>query len=464
MKKNNLFKVVALTILATITLSWFIPVSNYQEVATQGLQKIGLFDLFNYSTGVISYFGYIPLLLLAIGGFYGVLHKTKAYRNFIDSLVKFAKAGERWVFLAIIIVLFSVLGSIVGEPLMLMFFFPLVITIILAMGYDKITAILSTVGAVMVGFIGTTLSYSSMEAAIEMLSIETNSLIWWKVGLLVLSTVLLAIFTIKRGEANYNSKVKAADLGLPAAGPKKTKTWPIAMVFIFIFVLFVLGFINWSAVFNVTIFDTALKSMNEFTIGKVAILQDIFGDVPAFGAWHLMLVPPVLAFITLFTALFTKVSMDDAIEGYVSGMKKALKPAALSLMIYLVLMLSVLHPYVFTIISKLISSEKLNVLGLALASFVSNIFASDIIYTGQTVLPQIATVVSSGKALNVAGLVWQAVYGFSMLVVPTSVTLIATLSYLEVSYTKYIKSVWKFLLALLVLILVFALILAKVVI
>lgn len=464
MKKNNLFKMVTLLILVTVALSWFIPVSNFQDVATQGLQKIGLFDLFNYSTGVISYFGYIPLLLLAIGGFYGVLYKTKSYRNFIDSLVKFAKAGERWVFLAIVIVLFAVLGSVVGEPLMLLFFFPLVISIILAMGYDKITAILSTVGAVMVGFVGTTLAYSSMEIAIGALSIKTNSLIWWKVGLLVLSTILLAVFTIKRGEANYNAKLKASDLDLPAAGPKKTKTWPIAATFIFLFVIFVLGFINWSEVFNVTIFNDALSKMNEFSIGKVAILQDIFGEVPAFGSWHIMLVPPILFFITLFTALFSKVSIDDAIEGYFSGMKKALKPAILSLMIYIVLMLSVLHPFVFTIINKLISSKKLNVLGLALASFISNIFASDIIYTGQTVLPKIAQVVPAGKALDVAGLVWQAIYGFSMLVVPTSVTLVAVLSYLEVSYTKYIKSVWKFLLALLVLILVFALILAKIVI
>lgn len=464
MKKHNLFKVVTITLFVTVLLTWFIKATTFNSaLVSNGVQKVGLFDLLNYSVGVVAYFGYIPLLFLTIGGFYGVLFKTNSYRNLIDNVLKKVKPKKRWIFLTVVIAVFSLLSSIVGQPLFLLFFFPFVITVILAMGYDKITAVLATVGAVMVGYMGTTLALANVASSNQILQLEANTLMWWKVALLVLATALLTVYTIKRGEKNYNAKVKDADLVLPEAGPKKAKCWPIVLTFALVLVVFVLAYLSWEGMFGIKTFGEVLKNMNEFKIGKVTILKDIFGQTQAFGAWQISNAPHILLLATIFVGLLSRVKVDDFIDGYVTGMKKALKPSVVVLLAYIILMVAVYHPITLTIVEGMLSSKTLNIFNLSISGLIANLFTSDIMYSSQTILPFLVSKIESGKALQVAGLNWQAIYGFSMLLVPTSVTLIATLSYLEVPYTKYIKSVWKFLVALLVLMLVFMLLVRNVV-
>ena len=60
---------------------------------------------------------------------------------------------------------------------------------------------------------------------------------------------------------------------------------------------------------------------------------------------------------------------------------------------------------------------------------------------------------------GVIAIIWQATYGFAMLFVPTSVILVLGLSYLNVSYFKWLKAIWKIVLELLVVLLAIFLIL-----
>ena len=89
MKKHNLFKVVGISILVTVLLTWILPTTYYQYEITSGARsQVGLFDLFSYPSVVLSYFGNIALYILIIGGFYGILSKIGAYRSILDSIVK----------------------------------------------------------------------------------------------------------------------------------------------------------------------------------------------------------------------------------------------------------------------------------------------------------------------------------------------------------------------------------------
>ena len=74
----------------------------------------------------MSSFGYIPLYILAVGGFYGVLYKTNGYRNLLDKIVD-KYSGNEWIFLTIIMILFAVITSVAGLSLGLFFMFPFVI-------------------------------------------------------------------------------------------------------------------------------------------------------------------------------------------------------------------------------------------------------------------------------------------------------------------------------------------------
>ena len=73
MKKNRIIKVVLVTVLVIMLLTWILPAAYFSSGYTeQGRVQMGIFDLFNYPVTALSYFGHIALFLLIIGGFYGV--------------------------------------------------------------------------------------------------------------------------------------------------------------------------------------------------------------------------------------------------------------------------------------------------------------------------------------------------------------------------------------------------------
>ena len=114
MKKQNLWKVVLLTALVFLILTWILPAASFQsEYVEQGRMQMGLFDIFNYPTTALSAFAYIVLFFVFIGGFYGVLFKIPAYRFFLDRIVSFMKGQEK-IFLSIVIMIIALLVSICG--------------------------------------------------------------------------------------------------------------------------------------------------------------------------------------------------------------------------------------------------------------------------------------------------------------------------------------------------------------
>ena len=56
--------------------------------------------------------------------------------------------------------------------------------------------------------------------------------------------------------------------------------------------------------------------------------------------------------------------------------------------------------------------------------------------------------------LPTVGIVLQSVYGFVMLLAPTSVYLIGGLAFLNISYKEWFKYIWKYLLAILLVIII----------
>ena len=67
MKRHNTIKVVLVTLLVFMLLSWILPAAYFSgSYADQGRVQMGLFDLFSYPTTAISYFGYIAIFILVV--------------------------------------------------------------------------------------------------------------------------------------------------------------------------------------------------------------------------------------------------------------------------------------------------------------------------------------------------------------------------------------------------------------
>ena len=192
MKKHNTVKVVLITMLVFLCLSWILPAAYYSgEYVEQGRVQMGLFDLFSYPLTALSYFGYTALFFILVGGFYGVLYKIPAYRILLDKIAKRSEGREKIV-LTIMIITISCLVSFCGMHLGVALLIPFIISIILLMGYDKIVAAMVTVGSISAGLIGTTYAYGNISVLLETLSLKLDYQIAVRIILLLVGIVLVA--------------------------------------------------------------------------------------------------------------------------------------------------------------------------------------------------------------------------------------------------------------------------------
>ena len=199
MKKHNTLKVVLIALAVAILLSWILPVASFYSggygFIDGGYAQVGLFDLSNYVITALSYFGYISLFVLIVGGFYGVLNRVGAYRTLLDKLAACFK-GKEVVVLSIMMVLIAVLTSVCGLQLGLIVFFPMLVSLILLMGYDKVVVALTLVGSTMIGLLGTTYGYNNTGMITSILSNKFTDDMLVKCILLFLGLVLLILNTI----------------------------------------------------------------------------------------------------------------------------------------------------------------------------------------------------------------------------------------------------------------------------
>ena len=438
MKKNNIFKVVCVAILIAVILTWVLPSTYFgSAVVDNGRLQIGFTDFFNYLTAIVSYFGYVPLYILAVGGFYGVLYQTNGYRNLLDKLVKTYK-GNEWIFLTIVMIVFAVITSVTGLSLGLFFLFPFVITTILLMGYSKITALLTTVGSICIGSLGTSYSIGEVSAINTYLNLTPSSELVTKLVLLVVGLVILIVNVLLYAKKHRIDGPRSGFL-YPESENPRAKTWPIVLVMDVVLVFMILSHISWVEVFEVSFF---------------------VGNVAAFGSWQMTDLINVVLVATGAVALLGKVKFNDMLNGFGAGAKRALRPAFVTSLLYVLIFISAYHPYVLTITKPILDlTESFNVVTMSAAAFISHIFNVELYYSASSVIPYIASVITDANVYGVIAIIWQATFGFAMLFIPTSAILVLGLSYLNVSYFKWLKAIWKLVLELLVVLLAIFLIL-----
>ncbi len=505
MKKHNTFKVVLITILVFMLLTWILPAAYYSSgYVDQGRVQMGLFDLFNYPITAISYFGYIALYVLVVGGLYGVLNKIDAYRVLLDKLVAKSKGKEK-VWLSVIMVLLAVLTSVCGLQLGLVIFFPMLISIILLMGYDKVTSALAVVGSTMIGIAGTTFGYGNTNIIMSVLSIKITSEMISKVIILVIGLALLIFNTlmyIKKAKVVESKAKKAStkavkttkttkstkttaktksskttkaaskeeevivvkeekatdtDKYVPAkvSSRKKVTVWPLVVMLSLVFIILILAFISWAGAFSNTAFEKATEAVTGFKVFGFTLFGKLLGTVNAFGAWTVSDMITVMMLAILLLALIYKVKFDDVIDGFVSGVKRALAPALMIILIYTCLVIVTYHPFQLVIYKAILGITKgFNVLTGSIVAILASLFNADPAYAFQSVLPYLTSVVTSTDNYPLVGLVFQSIYGLTMLVAPTSVILMGVLSYLEIPYSKWFKTIWKLLVEFLIILLV----------
>jgi len=518
MKKHNIIKVVLITMLVFLLLSWILPAAYYSgQYVDQGRVQMGLFDLFNYPLTALSYFGYVGLFFILVGGFYGILYKIPAYRTFLERIVKIFEGKEK-ILLSIFVVIIALLVSVCGLQFGIALFIPFIVSIILLMGYDKITAALVTIGGVIAGLIGTTFTPASANNLVGELGLLQNFQLGARFIILLVAVIIVIVNVIiyantkgkvkvskkeeikkeikatvekiekvvakkapakkapakkapakkapakkttKKGKnANKAALIEEDVIMVPAKADGKHKVWPFVVTFSLLFVLFVLAYMPWG-VLKVDIFDKATKAVQEFTLFKFPLFAKILGTFNSFGNWSITDIFLPLGLVILVLVLIYKVKLDDIFDGFIEGAKKALAPAVIVLLLYSILVLVTYHPFQLVIYKAILGLSKgFNVATTVIVALLAPIFNSDAAYSYQSVVPYFASIVTKSSNYPLAAIIFQSMYGLVMLFAPTSLVLMGILSVLKVSYKDWLKNVWKLLLELFIALLIIFIILA----
>ena len=473
MKKHNTLKVVLLSIFVVVLCSWIFPAAQYSgELVTQAREQIGLFNLFSYPLVTLAYFSYILFYVLVCGGLYGVLGKIPAYKKLLEKIVKGFKEKEA-IFLALIMILLSAITSLVGFSFGLIILFPMLISIILMMGYNKLVAASVTVGSVICGMIGNTYANDTFSYINSILGTNLTDNLMYK-GIILGLAVLLLIFNVLRYAKKSKTNVVEKDALIPedvkVVKGKKVRVWPLVIIFDLMLIVMLLGVFPWSTIFpKFDWFTKALNWVQTYELFGFPIFAKLLGDVSLFGEWSYMLgsvpsaaIPTLVLITTVILGLVYRVKFDDFLDGIINGMKKALGPAVIMTMLSLILIISTYHPFQLYITNWLLGfGEGLNVVIMSLVAMFSSFVNVDALYVAQSTLPYVTSIFTDSALYPLIAIIFQSIYGLSMLVLPSSIILMGTLSYLDISYGKWLKHIWKlFIEILIVLLIVFIIILA----
>lgn len=463
-KKNGIFKVLSIVILAYCVLSWVIPTYQGFGVADGAVRRpMGIFYLFQVPLETFGGFINVFLFILVVGGLYGVLKASGVYKRLLNKTAKVFKGKEKGFLLGVIIFL-AIISSVAGLDLGLFVLFPFLISVLLIMGYDKITGLLATLGATVVGMFGSTLSGSLYKTGNQMMSLSMYDGIIFKVALLVIGVLLLVLLTFNHIKKLNNKTTKEQlkkDLEVELEDIKedrkksKKPVWPILLVIGLLFLVLFLGTTSWGSIFEKNLFDDAHEFLMGLKIGEFPIFQNLFGGLPAFGSWE---GPLRLQYYSLFTliaiiiiAIIYKVKLSDLFEGFVTGIKDNLVAASLAILGCSIFVFMFYFPVFNTIGSWIMGiSKEFNVALTGIFTLISGAMYGDFYYFSYYVLPFIQRVADNAKYFPLVNVMFTSLYSLVMLVAPTSSLLIASLCTTGVSYKEWWKNVWKLFLSLLI--------------
>lgn len=472
MKKHNILKVVLLSIFIVFLCTWIFPIAyvNYDQLVESTREQLGLFDLFSYPLIAFNFFSHIFLYVLVCGLLYGVLYKIPAYRVLLEKIKK-GFEGREWIFLSVTMVVLAAITSAVGFSFGLIVLFPMLISLILLMGYNKLVAASVTVGSVVVGMIGNTFAVDIFSYVNTVLGTTYASELGYKAIILFLSLGLLMFHTLRYAKKTKNQNVDVKEELIPqeikVEKGKKVRVWPLVVIFDLMLVILLMGCFPWQTIFpEFTAFSDALTWLQEYELFGFPIFYKVLGNVQAFGEWTYSVgqipvatFPVLIVFTALILALVYRVKWNDLLDGICNGMKKAVKPAAIMILIYMILIIATYHPFQLLFTKALLGlTEGFNVVTMSIVAFLASLFNVEALYQVQSTLPYVATVITDESLYPIIAVIFQSIYGLAMLVVPSSVILMGTLDYLGVSYGNWLKHIWKLFVAILIVLLVIFLI------
>lgn len=445
-KKNyNLLKVLCIPVLLYLVLTWIIPTGSFSGsgFVDGEVTPLGLYGLFMSPVYSFAVFAQYIILILCIGGFYGILNKTGAYQR----IVEFFAGKNKTKFLIATVCIFAVLTSVFGEMMLVFILLPFFVSVLLKLGYDKVSSVAATVGSAL---IGASASISGNMAIYKnYFNLDAKIFVLFNIILLIIFIFLLCMLIISKNISKDSKKKIEAVKDIPLYENVKDKKGviPLVVILIILLLFIILGNYNWYYSFGIDIFTNLHEKITSIELFGINIFSKVFGNFSEIGYFSNYDLSAILLIFSVLIAWVYSVKFNEFIDGFKKGVKGMLLPG-----VYVILA-SIVFSQVVTSGSGNISltisnfilklSNDFNVFTGSLTGILGSLFYNDYLYflNGIYVVVSLYNTDMMPFILNV----FQSMFGVMMLVLPVSMVLIGGLKYLDVSYKDWIKYMWKFL-------------------
>ena len=146
-----------------------------------------------------------------------------------------------------------------------------------------------------------------------------------------------------------------------------------------------------------------------------------------------------------------KIKAKDAFDAFIEGVKKYLTTGLLAVLASSVFVFVYYFPVFNTIGTWIMQlSDSFNVALTGLFTLLGSVFYPDFYYYSYYTLSYIGNVAADANLYPLVNVMFTSLYGLAMLIAPTSILLLTSLSITGVSYKEWIKYIWKLFLSLLV--------------
>lgn len=330
MKKTKLTMPSAFTTLLIITviitiLTYIIPAGKYEYVNNAPVAGTyhqvasnpqGFFDI--AKAPVKGFIGAIDigLFIMVMGGCLGVIFETKAIDAALIKVSQKLKGREK-ILIPILMIICSLGGTTYGMSEETIAFYPLVLPILIAAGYDVVTGVMVIFVGAGIGVLGGITNPFSVGIGSNIAGISIGDGMLVR-AILYLSYLIFGIWFVMRYAAKIKkdpTKSVVHDIRDLTEAPFKknlasedlkftTKRKLIISIFMLMFVVMIIGIIPWSSKFNIHIFENLDKN-----IRSIPLLGNIIGHVPPLGEWY-------------FTEMTTLFFIGSVLIGKIYGYKE----------------------------------------------------------------------------------------------------------------------------------------------
>lgn len=334
------YTVLFIIIAIMAVLTWFIPAGAYETAKDGGVisgtyktvasNPQGFFDILMAPVrGMLGVEGtdgaiQVSFFILMVGGFLGVVNKTGALDTGIASVVRKNKGREKML-ITILIPLFALGGSTYGMGEETMAFYPLLIPVMIAVGFDSIVAVAIILIGSQIGCLASTINPFATGVAADAAGVSiADGMIWRIIQWFIL--VGMSIWFVY----NYASKIEkdpskslVADKAeehkeffqLQNSGEELSKRQRnVLTIFTLTFVIMILSLIPWEE-FGIKLFT----NINTW-LTTMPILGGAIGKtMGAFGTWYFPEITMLFIMMGVLVAIVYRMSEDDFLSSFLTG-------------------------------------------------------------------------------------------------------------------------------------------------